>query len=131
MDLYPFEEDKTPYGIAVQNYIVKYLDKLIEGVIPYENIDRRIFRLVWEHKKAMFERIETIEKMLELDSVLSDEYINIVKMADNMRMLYASYRIKKRDGLLPLIKNELIKLIEAEKMILTKFVDAVGEKIEE
>ena len=62
LEVYPLEEDKNPYGIAVQLYIVKYLDRLIEGSIPYKNMDRRVFRLIWEHKKAMLERIEAIEE---------------------------------------------------------------------
>ena len=61
----------------------------------------------------------------------SDKYKNIVKAADNMRMLYASHRIQKRDALLPLIKNQLLQLIEDEKTILTEFVKSVGDEIKE
>ena len=40
----------------------KYIDKLYDGSIPYDRMDRRVFRLIWEHKKIMLERIEAMEK---------------------------------------------------------------------
>ena len=49
-------------GIVVYDYISIYLDKLADGSIPHERRDRRIFRLIWEHKKCMCGRIRDIEE---------------------------------------------------------------------
>ena len=70
------------YGTAVLNYVVKYLDKLCDGSIPYEKMDRRIFRMIWEHKKALLECIRLIEDELSMDHTNSNSYIKIVEEAN-------------------------------------------------
>ena len=104
IDKYPEETSELIYGIAVHNYIAKYLDRLYDSSIAYEKTDRRVLRLIWEHKKAMLERIKRLETELSLSSNASDAYSLIVKKADTMRMLYASHLMKRRDSLLPTIK---------------------------
>lgn len=130
LEKYPFEEDGEVYGIVVHKYIAEYLTKLYEREIPYERMDRRVFRLIWEHKKVMLERIEKIEENLLLNNEISKKYKPLVSEADTMRMLYASHHMKRRDSLLPIIKNKLLKLMDDEKKLLTALVNEAERKLE-
>lgn len=122
MEKYPETEDGTVDGIIVHNYIAKYLDMLYFGSIPYERIDRRVFRLIWEHKKVMLERIVLIEKSFNLENRISSEYEQIVKVANNIRMLYSSHLIKRRDSVLPIIKTKLLKVMNMEQELLNRLI---------
>lgn len=122
MEKYPENAEGDVYGIIVHEYIAKYLDKLLDNSIPYERMDRRVFRLVWEHKKAMLERITLIEKELGWSDEISKKYEPLVKEADTMRMLYASYHKKRRDSLLKVIKEKLLLLKNTEEILLTELV---------
>lgn len=119
---YPKEGDGNIRGIVVHEYIAMYLDKLMDGSIPYERMDWRVFRMIWEHKKFMLERIEKLEQCLQLGTKTSEKYQELVFEADNMRMLYAAYHAKRRDALLPIIKKKLLRLMEQEKELLTNFL---------
>ena len=55
IEKYPFEGEEDVFGIVVHAYIAEYVSKLESGEIPYERMDRRVFRLIWEHKKVMLE----------------------------------------------------------------------------
>ena len=128
LEKYPPTEKGAVLGIAVQEYIVKYLDMHIDGSIPYEKLDRRVFRLIWEHKKVMWERIHVTEEILNLDHSTSDAYETILAEADTMRMLYASHHMKRRDSLLLVIKRKLLSINEAEKQLLSEFIEKMEEK---
>lgn len=116
-------------GLAVYDYILLYLDKLLDNSIPHERMDWRIFRVIWEHKKLMLERIERMEEALSLDSTASDLYKFIVEEANQIRLLYASYHMKRRDSLLVSIKEKLIEIKHKEKEILEKFIEKAERKI--
>ena len=82
--------------------------------------------MIWEHKKAMLERIECIEKALELKPDISEKYAPLVAEADTMRMLYASHRMRRRDSLLPIIQNKLLALKEKEQHLLEELLEKTG-----
>lgn len=116
-------------GLAVHDYILLYLDKLLDNSIPHERMDWRVFRVIWEHKKLMLERIERMEEALSLDSTARDLYKFIVEEANKIRLLYASYHMKRRDSLLVSIKEKLIEIKNKEKEILEKFIEEAERKI--
>ncbi len=118
LDKYPENGTGGVIGIAVQYYLAKYPGRLYDGSIPYERMDRRIFRLVWEHKKVMLERIRAIEKQLSLSSEISDRYAPLVETADFLRLLYASHRMKRRDSVLPIIQQKQREMTEEEEQLL-------------
>ena len=60
----------------------------------------------------------------------SEEYKSLVKEADTIRMLYASYHLKLRDAILPVIKKKLLTLMECERELLTLFVERLGKELE-
>lgn len=118
MEKYPKVSEGTVYGIVVHDYIAMYVEKLYDGSIPYEKTDRRVFRMIWEHKKAMQERIKLIESDLSLDHEISNVYKTVVREADNLRMLYASHHMKRRDTVLPIIQKKLLSLKKQESELL-------------
>lgn len=130
MDKYPETEQGTVIGIVVHDYIAKYIEKLYDGSIPYERMDRRIFRMIWEHKKVMLERIKLIENDLSLGSNISDAYNTVVREANNIRMLYASHHMKRKDSVLPIIKKKLLSIKELEQKLLEELLNNTkGEEI--
>ena len=46
-----------------------------------------------------------------------------------MRMLYATHHMKRRDSVLPIIKNKLLKLMHAEKELLTLLLEKSDKEI--
>lgn len=123
MNKYPEDGEGNIYGLVVHDYIAKYLDKLIDGSIPYNRTDRRIFRLIWEHKKVIFECIKNIENKLCLSDEKSNAYREVVKEADAIRLMYASHILQKRDSILPIIKNKLMTIKFKEEKILNELID--------
>lgn len=121
-------KEENVYGIMVHDYIAQYVGKLYDGSIPYERMDRRVFRLIWEHKKVMLERIKLIEKAYSMNSSISTSYEEIVKTADNMRMLYASHHMKRRDSVLPIIQRNLIEIMKKEKNLLNRLLRKAERK---
>ena len=119
---YPEDGEGPVYGIVVHDYIAKYVGKLYDGSIPYEKMDRRVFRLIWEHKKVMLERIRRIEEALSLGGDVGDRYEAVVKDADMLRMLYASHHMKRRDSVLPVIQKKLLSLKACEQALLTELL---------
>ncbi len=116
---YPESEEGTVHGIVVQEYIAEYVRRLFSGEIPYERMDQRVFRLIWEHKRLMHERIRSIEKQLDLGADISQAYASLVRDADGMRMLYAAHRMKRHDSVLPVIRKKLLTMNEREHYLLT------------
>lgn len=126
---YPPTVNENAYGIVAMDYMVMYLDRLADGSIPHERMDRRIFRMIWEHKKVMLERLTAVEDKLGMDKLSSFKYEPLVKLADDMRMLYAAYHMKKRAALLPTIREKLIMLRKKEAEILGEFITKLERKL--
>lgn len=129
LDKYPFDGKGVVYGLVVHEYIAKYIEKLHDGSIPYERMDRRVCRLIWEHKKVMLERIKALEHSLDMADNFSDKYEPLVKEADAMRMLYASHHMKRRDSVLPIIREKLLRLMASEQEILLSLVEELERSL--
>ena len=123
---YPIDSEEDVLGTVVHDYIVMYVDKLMSGDISYDLMDYRVFRMIWEHKRLMLERLQKIESELNADNEISEKYSKVVSVADNMRMLYASHHMKRRDSLLPIIRKKLVNVKEAEAELLSEFVKKFG-----
>lgn len=129
LEKYPFEGEDDVYGIVVHEFIAEYVSKLYRGDIPYERMDRRVFRLIWEHKKAMLERIKLVEESLGMNTDISQKYAVLVGEADTMRILYAAHHMKRRDPVLPVIQSKVLQLMEDERKLLTHLVEKMERKL--
>lgn len=114
------------YGIIVHDYVAEYIGELFDGSIAYEKKDRRIFRLIWEHKKVLLECIMNIEKSFDMGKCISYRYAHLVSESDAIRMLYASYVIKQRDSVLPIIQKKLLTLKAKEERLLKELLEKTG-----
>ncbi len=126
LEKYPLDGTGIVSGIVVQEYVAMYLDKLADGSIPYERMDRRVFRWIWEHKAVMAERLERVEQAVQMDSTISRQYGALVSQANTMRMLYAAHHMKRRDAVLPVLQKQLLTLRDEEERLLTEFVYKLG-----
>lgn len=127
---YPEEGEGNVFGIVVHDYIAKYVRKLFDGSVPYERMDRRVFRMIWEHKKVMLERIALSEDALSMDHAISESYRSVVREADNCRMLYAAHHMKQKNAVLPIIHKKLLSLKEKEQELLTELLEKSKEEKE-
>ena len=120
----PNENDEV-FGVAIIPYLVEYLNRLKTGEIPYERIDKRIFRLVWEHKNCMLARLKAVEAHCGLSDETSAAYAPIVKAADNIRFAYTKHCNKRSDALLDQIKDKLLEMTGKEVGVLQSFYGKV------
>ena len=128
LEKYPFDGEGSISGIVVHAFMAEYVAKLYSGDIPYERTDRRVFRLIWEHKKAMMERIQLVEMKLGLSDTISKEYAEVVNEANTIRMLYASHILRRRDSVLPIMQKKLLLLMEKERELLTQLLGEMERK---
>ena len=129
LEMYPFSGEGAVNGIVVHEYIVAYVDRLYHGLIQYNKMDWRIFRILWEHKNFMLERIKKIEEVLKLVPDLSKQYEEVVQKSNEMRMMYASHRQKRRDSILPIIKSKLLEVNSCERRILEETAEILHNRI--
>ena len=64
--------------------------------------------------------------MLSLGSEISMAYSPIVEKANVTRMFYASYHMKRRDSLIPVMKKNLMEIRNDEEILLRNFVKKLG-----
>ena len=129
LDNYPVYSDGMAYGTAVHDYIAMYVNKLADMSVPYKRTDQRVFRMLWEHKKVMLERILAVEDKLHMNREISSQYSDIVKEADILRMIYAFHLIKPRFSILHTIRDRLIAIKQSEEKLLLRFIKKTEEVI--
>ena len=129
LDKYPIERQGKVCGIVVHDYISMYLDKIEDETIPYEKTDRRVFRMIWDHKKVMLQRIQAVEEKLKLSDDISTQYKKVVKIADDLRMMYLSYKLKRRDSLLSAMRRMLHEIKKTELLLLNEFLNIMLKEI--
>ena len=66
-----------------------------------------------------------------MDHSISENYLSVVREADNCRMLYAAHHMKQRNSVLPIIKKKLFALKEKEQKLLTELLEKAKEEKEE
>jgi len=131
LKIFPFErKDGYIWGIMVYDYLCMYLDKLIDGSIPYSYIDTRVFRFVWEHKRCGLGRVLAIEKELGLNNRLSNTYEQIVKLADKARMICLKFNMKPSIYNLESIQDILMKMKQVEICVINELVGKIGERLD-
>ena len=128
IEKYPIYDEGDVLGTAVHNYMVMYIDMLYKGKYVSEHADRRVIRMIWEHKKCMYDRIHAVEAYYHFGYDLSDEYKEVVNMADRARIVYAMFIKNKRKEILKDVKELIEKIQEKETDILNRFIKKTEEK---
>lgn len=106
-------------------------DKLADGSIPHERRDRRIFRLIWEHKKCMLGRIRAVEEKCHWDDSLSTAYNEVVALGDKMRFIYSKFVIKYSSKDLENIQICLMRMKELEIQLLNVFAEKLLTELDD
>lgn len=110
-------------GIEVNEYICKYIEKILDSSIPYEKIDWRVLRVLWEHKKVMYERLLLMSKESKTNmEKICSSYQKIANRMNAARMMYASYCRKRKDSILNPIKEIISQSMEEEYILLNKII---------
>lgn len=120
LKLYSPEDDGLAFGVCVNWYVCQYLDKLRLGDIPYERMDKRGFRMLWEYRRCMQKRLEKVDEILH--TTFGKDYAPLEKESNLMRMLYAKYALKRDDSLLLSLKKRLEALQQEEQKILEQVI---------
>lgn len=128
---YPLDNPDAAWGVVVYDYLCMYLDKLADGSIPHERGDRRVFRLVWEHKKCMLGRIKAVEEFCGWDNELSSAYEEVVGLADKVRFIYSKFVIKYSNKNLEKMQLLLMDIKRSELDLLTKFLLKLEEVLKD
>ena len=119
---YSLDNPEAVWGIVVYDFLCMYLDKLADGSIPHERRDRRVFRLVWEHKKCMLGRIRALEKLCGWDDELGSAYEKVVGLTDKVRFIYSKFVLKYSSKHLEEMQLLLMDIKRTELELLTKFL---------
>lgn len=130
LSTYPLDSPGFVHGVMVYDYLCMYLDKLADGSIPYERKDRRIFRLVWEHKKCMLERIRAVEQECGWENRLSASYEEVVKLSDQARFIYSKFVLKYSSTNLERIQVLLMQIKKLESELLSEFLKGLEQELE-
>lgn len=125
---YPPEEEGRAYGLLVHEYIRMYLARLLDGSVPYEKTDRRVFRMVWEQKNCMLERIRAVEAALGRPPDISRRFEGIVSACNRIRMLYARHLIRRSDALLRVIDEILKEITVSERILLEELIQLLEKE---
>ena len=128
---YPLDNPEAVWGIVVYDFLCMYLDKLADGSIPQERRDRRVFRLVWEHKKCMLGRIKAVEEFCGWDNELSSAYEEVVGLADKVRFIYSKFVLKYSSKHLEKMQLLLMDIKRSELDLLTKFLLKLEEVLKD
>ena len=119
---YPLDGTGQVSGTIVHEYLAMYIDRLNDGSIPYEKMDWRALRPIWEHKKCMLDRIKAVEKKRGWTNELSERYSPIVEKANRLRMMYAMYHKNHNNKLLNKIRDGLLELSKDDRILVTEFI---------
>lgn len=117
-----YETTEKIYGLLVYDYLSTYLDFLRNDSIPHARMDWRMFRLVYEQKKCMLDRLLAVEKTFYPPDTLSSAYLPSVEAANAAQFLYAKYCMKRDDSLLTAIQKKLLQIRSNDMVILPRFL---------
>ena len=130
IDNYSLGDSDNAEGIVVYDYICMYLDKLMDGSIPYDRHDWRIFRLIWEHKRCMGQRIIAVERECNWNNDLSSSYVKVVKLADKAKLIYAKFGIKFSARSIEQLQCLLMQMRDLELELLGEFSQLLEKELE-
>lgn len=91
-----YDDTSFVYGINVWNVVIESINSLNERKqFEEKELDLRIMRLIWEHKKSMCYRLEQLnDKEIEISDVILEKLREIEKQAYLAFQLFFKYMIE-------------------------------------
>lgn len=109
------------YGINTYDIISNYLDYMGENLMC--DINYKHFRVLWEHKRIMRERIERLSKMIHIDNSMIETSKEIENSANSLFMLIMKYNLKRNEAIIDRAKNMLFNIKEREVKMITELIE--------
>lgn len=91
------------YGIGVNKVLKKYLAEK-----KNKNIDLRLFRQLYEHKKIMRIRLSEIKKIIRINDELIKEVVDLESMTENILNMALKYNLTGNAGII----NRIITILD-------------------
>jgi hypothetical protein len=119
--------DQSVFGMETHKYLKLYIQYLIEGEI--EKPDMRVFRMYWEHKKIVNEKLITLENYDVTFTGLSDGYVKSVEISEKIKNLVLKSIVCKNIKSLSKIIEYINEVYDIECSILNKTLDIINCKL--
>ena len=129
VDHFDFDYGAPVYGSAVHDYLALYLWRIIDGKIESSNLDLRAFKMIYEHKAVMLERLQVIESCLHWEPEYSKAYSEVVRDAEKLwyRCLY--YLQTNRWSVLFQMRDLILEIGHREADVLKGAVSKLEDEI--
>lgn len=117
-------DKKLIYGIKTYDIINNYLDYMDKN--PLCDINYKHFRVLWEHKKIMCERVEKLSKMIDIDNSILDTSKEIERLTNSLFMLVIKYNVKRSEIIIDRAKKQLNVIKEKEVKMITDLINSIS-----
>lgn len=115
------DQENIAHGMQVYNVILNAMMKLDSE----ENLDIRVFRLLWEHKKMFLYRFEYLSEHHEFDSDVTKWVQNLPLEAYKVFMLSVKYNQIKKKSILEQMKLLLTEIRASEQEYIPRVLEAM------
>lgn len=112
------------YGIKTYDIINNYLDYM--DVNPICDINYKHFRVLWEHKKIMCERIEKLSEMIHIDDSILETSREIERLSNSLFMLVMKNNVKRSELIIDRAKKHLNVIKEKEVQMITDLINRLS-----
>lgn len=116
------EKANIAYGIITHQYIKKYLDLLYNNDSNLIYFDLKPFKMIFEHKQFMLERIIKIEEHFKINDVISSKYLQVANKAKLCWNLCLYYNITYDNNKLKKIPSLIDEIDLMEKKLLKQLL---------
>ncbi len=113
------------YGSGVYDCIIIYLEYFEKQLYEINNAIQIVFKLIYEHKKCMYNRIKFIESFLQLDDSYSEAYKQVVRISEIARMTIIKFGITRDTRQIATVKSYITKMRDIEFNILNNFIEKI------
>lgn len=111
------------YGLGVYDCIILYLECFEKNLYSIDNAIQIVFKLIYEHKRCMFNRIKYIEAFFKLDNFFSEAYKQAFKISEIARMTIIKFGVTRDIRLIETVKKHINKMKDIEYNILNEFIN--------
>ncbi|WJE84544.1 hypothetical protein [Bacillus sp. DX3.1] len=118
-----FKPGDHVFGIGVYDYMLKYLDELLNGNIQFDiYYEIRPFHNFWEHKMFMLERLRYLNEQGLVSSKIVHSFLKVENSARRIRWLLIKYSKQSSSTTLREMKVLLRDLREMERQVLSELL---------
>ena len=110
------------YGNKTYDVLINCLIKFMESSEKPISVDVRPFRLLWDHKRIIYGRIELIIAKYDLPLDVLQDFENLVCLSNQIFMLCLKYNVTLKKDILERVVGKIKELKVREEMLLSNFL---------